>query len=48
MSNNIYKVSQLNTYIKKYLDINHNIQNILIEGEISNFVRSKNGHFYLP
>lgn len=46
MSNNVYKISQLNTYIKKYLDINHNIQNILIEGEISNFVRSKNGHFY--
>jgi len=40
------KVSELVTYLKKLVDNDSFLQNIVVEGEISNFSASKNGHFY--
>jgi len=39
-------VSQLNSYIKAMLDIDTNLRNILISGEISNFKKHSSGTLY--
>ena len=44
--NRALSVSVLVRYLKDLLDQDRNIQNILVEGEISNFRRSQSGHLY--
>ena len=39
-------VTALTRYIKKKFDVDLNLQNVLLEGEISNFKRHSRGHFY--
>ncbi len=39
-------VSQLNSYIKTILDIDKNIKNILVTGEVSNFKKHSSGNLY--
>lgn len=43
----VITVSQLNNYIKRYIDSNTNLTNLYIKGEISNFKRHSSGHLYL-
>ena len=44
--NRVLSVSVLVRYLKDLLDQDNHIQNILVEGEISNFRRSQSGHLY--
>lgn len=46
MENKIYKVWQINSYLKLILDSEDFIQNILVEGEIANFKHHSSGHLY--
>ena len=39
-------VSQLNSYLKKLLDSDNNLSDILVRGEISNFKLHHSGHMY--
>lgn len=39
-------VSQLNSYVKAILDIDKNLRNILITGEVSNFKKHSSGNLY--
>ncbi len=43
----VITVSQLNNYIKRYIDGNNLLGNIWLKGEISNFKRHTSGHIYL-
>ena len=43
----VISVSQLNNYIKRYIDSNINLSNIYIKGEISNFKFHSSGHIYM-
>lgn len=43
----IITVSQLNNYIKRYVDCNDLLNRIYVKGEISNFKRHTSGHIYL-
>lgn len=43
----VVTVSQLNNYIKRYVDNNANLSGLYIKGEISNFKRHSSGHLYL-
>lgn len=43
----VITVSQLNNYIKRYVDNNANLSGLYIKGEISNFKRHSSGHLYL-
>lgn len=40
-------VSQLNTYLKSLFDQDYRLRNILVAGEISNFVEARSGHLYM-
>jgi exodeoxyribonuclease VII large subunit len=42
----IYTVSALNVYIRQMFDIDYRMQDIWIEGEISNFSQPASGHWY--
>lgn len=42
----IITVSQLNNYIKRYIDQNVHLSDLWIKGEISNFKKHYSGHFY--
>ncbi len=42
----IYKVSQITRYIKELFDIDDLLQDLWLEGEVSNFSRSTAGHIY--
>ncbi|MGI5950129.1 exodeoxyribonuclease VII large subunit, partial [Peptoniphilus sp.] len=46
MSKNAIKVSELNNYIKKIIDMDYLIKNIAVEGEISNLKKHSNGNIY--
>ncbi|WP_250277442.1 exodeoxyribonuclease VII large subunit [[Clostridium] colinum] len=46
MKNNIYTVTQVNNYIKLVFEDDFLLNNIYIEGEISNFKRHISGHIY--
>lgn len=46
MAANVHKVSEVNRYIKTCFDNEPNLQNITVQGEISNFKRNFNGHCY--
>ncbi len=43
----VISVSQLNNYVKRYIDSNINLSNIYIKGEISNFKFHSSGHIYM-
>jgi exodeoxyribonuclease VII large subunit len=43
---NILTVSQLNTYLREMLDADEIVQDLWIEGEISNLSRPSSGHWY--
>lgn len=43
---NVYKVSDVNKYIKACFDGEPNLRNITVQGEISNFKRNYTGHCY--
>ena len=43
---NIYSVSDVNRYIKSILSQDENLKFISVKGELSNFKRGANGHFY--
>lgn len=42
----IYTVSEVTTYIKIILEKDHKLNNILVRGEISNFIHHSSGHMY--
>lgn len=44
--NNTYTVTQVNRYIKKLLDNDFILSNIMVKGEISNFKNHSSGHLY--
>lgn len=46
MNKNIYSISQVNNYIKMLLEDDVLLNNINIEGEISNFKEHSSGHLY--
>ena len=43
----VITVSQLNNYVKRYIDSNDLLCNIWLKGEISNFKKHTSGHIYL-
>jgi exodeoxyribonuclease VII large subunit len=43
---NVISVSELNGYIKEYLEDNYLLQNIWIRGEVSNYRPNSSGHMY--
>lgn len=46
LSANYYSVTDINRYVKSVLSNDENLRYIYIKGEISNFKRAMNGHFY--
>lgn len=46
MSKVVVKVSRLASYLKNKLENDLNLQNIVVQGEISNFTNHKSGHWY--
>ena len=46
LSDNYITVSDLNSYIKTYLENNYFLQDIYVKGEISNFKRHQSGTLY--
>lgn len=46
MSKGIIKISELVNYIKNRLDSDIYLQNIVVQGEISNFINHRSGHWY--
>lgn len=46
MSKVVVKVSRLASYLKNKLENDLNLQNIIVQGEISNFTNHKSGHWY--
>ena len=42
----VISVSQLNNYIKRYMDQNIHLTDLWIKGEISNFIHHRSGHMY--
>ena len=45
-SGSAWSVSELTGYIKELFEIDFRLQDIEVEGEISNFVRARSGHLY--
>ena len=43
----VITVSQLNNYIKRYIDANKALTSLWVKGEISNFKRHSSGHIYM-
>lgn len=43
----IYSVTELNKYVKSYIDSNENLSSIFVTGEISNFKAHYTGHMYM-
>lgn len=46
LMNKVYTVSEINSYIKKLFDADYVLDNISIEGEVSNYKRHSSGHLY--
>lgn len=46
MQNKTYSVSEINKYIKAMLEGDYELQNVQVQGEISNFKRYPSGHCY--
>ncbi len=46
MNENIYSVSEINSFLKKLLDREDTLRNVQVVGEISNFKRYPSGHVY--
>lgn len=47
MNNQYLTVTALTKYIRRKLEIDPHLQQVLLKGEISNFTRHSRGHFYL-
>jgi len=45
-SSNAWSVSELTEYIKELFEIDYRLQDVEVEGEISNFTRARSGHLY--
>lgn len=43
----VVTVSQLNNYMKRYIDNNAHLSNLYVKGEISNFKKHYSGHIYM-
>lgn len=43
----VLTVCQLNTYLKSVIESDYHLKNILVAGEISNFVHARSGHMYM-
>ena len=44
----VLTVTQLNTYIKSVIDSDLNLNNVFVQGEISNFTNHyRTGHYYM-
>ena len=41
-----YSISQLTTYIREMFEVNENLQDIWVQGEVSNMRRASSGHWY--
>jgi exodeoxyribonuclease VII large subunit len=41
-----YSVSELTTYIREMFDINEHLQDVWVQGEVSNMRRASSGHWY--
>jgi exodeoxyribonuclease VII large subunit len=41
-----YSVAELTTYIREMFEINDNLQDVWVEGEVSNMTRASSGHWY--
>lgn len=41
-----YSVAELTTYIREIFDINENLQDVWVQGEVSNMRRAASGHWY--
>jgi exodeoxyribonuclease VII large subunit len=46
MPDRIYSISQLTAYIKSVMQMDPLLQDVWVEGEISNFIRAASGHCY--
>lgn len=46
MSEQVYSIKQITGYIKKSLEYDENLSDILLKGEISNFTLHRSGHMY--
>ena len=47
MNSVVLSVSQINKYVKSIIDSDLNLQSVFVNGEISNFVNHRSGHYYL-
>ena len=43
---NYFTVSQITSYIKELFDLDYALQDLWVEGEVSNFSQSAAGHIY--
>lgn len=43
----VYSVTELNKYVKSYIDSNENLSTVFVSGEISNFKAHYTGHMYM-
>ncbi len=41
-----YSVAELTTYIREMFEINDNLQDVWVQGEVSNMTRASSGHWY--
>lgn len=41
-----YSVAELTTYIREMFDVNENLQDVWVQGEVSNMRRAASGHWY--
>ena len=46
MMNQMWSVSALVSYIKRGIDHDENLRQLLVRGEISNLVKHRSGHYY--
>lgn len=42
----VWSVSEITTYIRELFEIDYRLQDVMVEGEISNFTRARSGHLY--
>ncbi len=41
-----YSISELTTYIREMFEVNENLQDVWVQGEVSNMRRASSGHWY--
>ena len=47
VSPTVYSVTELNNYVKRILEMDENLKNVFVTGEISNFKNHYSGHMYM-